>query len=95
MKPHLKWTLITGTVLTLGGPIVGACATVLGMMQAFAVLGKEGAANMTGMSSAISNVLIFTVAGIIVGGIGVVVLLIGLILWLNAKPKPSAHSPTP
>lgn len=93
MKPQLKWTLISGTVLTLGGPMLGISATVLGMMQTFNTLEKEGIADMAGTSSAVSNVLIFTVAGILVGAVGVIFLLAGLILWLASRSKTPATSP--
>lgn len=93
MKPQLKWTLITGAVLTLGGPMLGISLTVLSMMQTFNTLEKEGVADMTGMSSTISYALIFTASGILAGVIGVIVLLIGLFLWLASRSKTSATSP--
>ncbi len=47
-------------------PMIGLSGTVLGMMSAFAVLGQSGVANMTGLSTAISEVLIATATGLMV-----------------------------
>ncbi|GAB4241647.1 MAG: hypothetical protein OHK005_04900 [Candidatus Methylacidiphilales bacterium] len=62
LKSHNNYLSVIGVV----APMVGLTGTVLGMMSAFAVLGQGGVANMTGLSSAISAVLIATAAGLIV-----------------------------
>ncbi|MFQ3669865.1 MAG: MotA/TolQ/ExbB proton channel family protein [Verrucomicrobiia bacterium] len=62
LKSHNNYLSVIGVV----APMVGLTGTVLGMMEAFAVLGQGGVANMTGLSSAISAVLIATAAGLIV-----------------------------
>jgi len=54
------------SVIGVVAPMVGLAGTVAGMMKAFAVLGQSGVANMTGLSSAISEVLIATLAGLVV-----------------------------
>jgi biopolymer transport protein ExbB len=54
------------SVIGVVSPMIGLTGTVLGMMKAFAVLGSQGVANMTGLSAAISEVLIATAAGLIV-----------------------------
>ncbi|MDX6765515.1 MAG: MotA/TolQ/ExbB proton channel family protein [Candidatus Methylacidiphilales bacterium] len=54
------------SVIGVVSPMVGLAGTVAGMMKAFAVLGQSGVANMTGLSSAISEVLIATLAGLVV-----------------------------
>jgi len=38
-KPAVKWTMITGGVLTIGGPVLGVLGTVIGMMFSFNTLG--------------------------------------------------------
>lgn len=62
LKAHNSYLSVIGVV----SPMVGLTGTVVGMMQAFAVLGKSGAADMTGLSAAISGVLIATAAGLVV-----------------------------
>lgn len=52
------------SVIGVTAPMIGLTGTVLGMMKAFAVLGQSGVANMTGLSSAISEVLIATASGL-------------------------------
>jgi biopolymer transport protein ExbB len=52
------------SVIGVTAPMIGLTGTVLGMMKAFAVLGQSGVANMTGLSAAISEVLIATASGL-------------------------------
>ena len=54
------------SVIGVVAPMIGLTGTVLGMMKAFATLGTSGVANMTGLSSAISEVLIATASGLTV-----------------------------
>jgi len=54
------------SVIGVVSPMIGLTGTVLGMMSAFAVLGQSGVANMTGLSAAISQVLIATATGLMV-----------------------------
>jgi biopolymer transport protein ExbB len=54
------------SVIGVVAPMIGLTGTVLGMMSAFAVLGQSGVANMTGLSAAISQVLIATATGLMV-----------------------------
>jgi biopolymer transport protein ExbB len=54
------------SVIGVVSPMIGLTGTVLGMMKAFATLGQSGVANMTGLSSAISEVLIATASGLAV-----------------------------
>jgi len=62
LKAHNSYLSVIGVI----SPMVGLTGTVVGMMQAFAVLGKSGAADMTGLSTAISGVLIATASGLVV-----------------------------
>jgi biopolymer transport protein ExbB len=62
LKSHNNYLSVIGVV----SPMVGLTGTVLGMMEAFSVLGQEGVANMTGLSTAISTVLIATASGLMV-----------------------------
>jgi biopolymer transport protein ExbB len=54
------------SVIGVVAPMIGLTGTVLGMMSAFSVLGSQGVANMTGLSAAISQVLIATATGLMV-----------------------------
>ena len=54
------------SVIGVVSPMIGLTGTVLGMMKAFATLGESGVTNMTGLSSAISEVLIATASGLAV-----------------------------
>lgn len=62
LKSNNNYLSVIGVV----APMVGLTGTVLGMMKAFSVLGSGGVGNMTGLASAISEVLIATAAGLIV-----------------------------
>lgn len=54
------------SVIGVVAPMVGLAGTVAGMMKAFAVIGSSGMKDMTGLASAISAVLIATLAGLVV-----------------------------
>jgi biopolymer transport protein ExbB len=54
------------SVIGVVSPMIGLAGTVAGMMKAFAIIGSEGMKNMGGLASAISAVLIATLAGLIV-----------------------------
>lgn len=62
LKSHNNYLSVIGVV----APMVGLTGTVLGMMNAFAVLGQSGVKDMTGLSTAISTVLIATASGLMV-----------------------------
>ncbi|MDX6765405.1 MAG: MotA/TolQ/ExbB proton channel family protein [Candidatus Methylacidiphilales bacterium] len=48
-------------------PMLGLLGTVMGMIKAFENLGHSGVADMTGLSAAISEVLVTTAGGLVVG----------------------------
>jgi biopolymer transport protein ExbB/TolQ len=87
MKPPIKWTLVCGGMLVLGGPLLGLLGTVIGMMSCFHTLGAEGTADVQGLSSGISGVLIFSVVGFILGGVGIVVMIAGLIAFYRSRKQ--------
>lgn len=49
------------------GPMLGFLGTVLGMIKTFNVIAMEGSANMNSMAGGISEAMITTAAGLIVG----------------------------
>ena len=94
MKPALKWTIIAGGAATLCGPAIGALGTVIGMMGAFNTLGASGVASPEKLSVDISITLMSTAIGLIVGGIGLLVFLTALIVWLCTRKGAPTTSPT-
>ena len=92
MKPAVKWTMIVGAALTLGGPMLGVLGTVIGMMSSFNTLGKSGTADTEALASDIGVTLMSTAGGIIIGGIGFLVIIVGLIIWLVMR---KTESPPP
>lgn len=87
MKPALKWTMIIGGAMTLGGPALGVAGTVISMMSSFNTLGKSGVSDMDSLSSNISATLIATAGGIIIGIVGLIILVIALVVWLLTREK--------
>jgi len=85
--------MIVGGALTIGGPMMGVLGTVLGMIQGFGTLEKAGVADPAGLASNIGVALVSTFIGIGLGGIGVVVLIVGFIMWQAGKS--SSTSPPP
>ena len=77
--------MIVGGAVTIGGPMLGVLGTVLGMMQGFETLDKSGVADPDGLASNIGVALISTLIGIGVGGVGLIALTVGLIMWFSAK----------
>jgi biopolymer transport protein ExbB/TolQ len=72
--------IVAGAVMMLS-PFIGLAGTVFGMIKAFQVLGSSGVADPEVLGGAIGEVLISTVAGIIVAIPGVL-LFIGCIVGL-------------
>jgi biopolymer transport protein ExbB/TolQ len=85
MNPAAKWTLITGGVLTLCGPVIGLLGTVISMMGSFKTLETSGVSDTDALASDISMTLLTTTGGIILGGIGVAILIVGLVIWLATR----------
>ena len=87
MNPLAKWFLIGGGALTLGGPALGVLGTVIGMMSSFDTLGKAGVADPESLASHIGITLMSTVAGFVLGIIGVCLLAAGVIILIATRRK--------
>ena len=72
---------VTGAMLQLGGPVIGAIGTAIGMMHAFDTLGATGPTDPQRLSTNIGEVLIFTVIGLGVGLIGIALLCVALFVY--------------
>ncbi len=94
MNPFAKWFLILGSILTLGGPALGAVGTVIGMMGTFRTLGKEGVVGPESLAAQVHFSLISMAAGLVVAGVGVFLLVSGFIILMATKQK-SAPPPLP
>jgi biopolymer transport protein ExbB len=69
---HVRSTRMRGwlnylSAIGVTAPMLGLLGTVTGMIKAFENLGSSGVADMTGLSAAISEVLVTTAGGLIVG----------------------------
>lgn len=69
---HVRATRMRGwlnylSAIGVTAPMLGLLGTVTGMIKAFENLGRSGVADMTGLSAAISEVLVTTAGGLIVG----------------------------
>lgn len=69
---HVRATSMRGwlnylSAIGVTAPMLGLLGTVTGMIKAFENLGHSGVADMTGLSGAISEVLVATAGGLIVG----------------------------
>jgi biopolymer transport protein ExbB len=69
---HVRATRMRGwlnylSAIGVTAPMLGLLGTVTGMIKAFENLGSSGVADMTGLSAAISEVLVTTAGGLIVG----------------------------
>jgi len=91
MKPLPKGLLIGGLVLFLGAPMAGFLLTVLGMVGAFNTLGQNGISDPKLLSAHIGTVLTATFAGLVVGAIGLLIVVLAAILHFATRPVP----PTP
>jgi biopolymer transport protein ExbB/TolQ len=92
MKPEHKKPLIgivTGAVLTALGPLVGLLITVVSLSRFFAVVEGDSvdpANKAKVLASGISWSMTATAIGIGLGGLGLVVLIVSLVMFLRAKP---------
>jgi biopolymer transport protein ExbB len=92
MSFALKNTLIWSGIVTIVAPMLGLAGTVIGMMSSFQSLGQSGVANMEGLSSNISVVLISAAIGCGIGLVGFITLITALIYYFANRNK-SATSP--
>ena len=81
MKPNHKSPLLTGLALVILGPCIGIAGTIFGMVGAFGEMGRSEAADPAQLSAEISKTLYSTVAGLIVGFVGLVFIIVGAVRW--------------
>jgi biopolymer transport protein ExbB/TolQ len=101
MKPEQKKPLIgivSGAVLVALGPVVGLIVTVVSLQQSFSAV--EGNAidpsnKAKVLASGISSSMNATAIGIGLAGVGLVVLIVSLAMFLRAKPAAELPSRTP
>ena len=78
MNTKGKKLAITGSILLLGGPILGYVGTIIGMLSAFQTMGSEGTENTEALASDIGFSLVTTSIGLCIGIIGGIMMLIAL-----------------
>jgi len=90
-RERRRWmrVAIVGAVL-LAGPILGLVGTVIGMMMSFRRIETMKAPTPGDLAEGVNLSLLATLAGLVLGAIGVVLLVIGLVrLHGSAGPSPS------
>ncbi len=63
------------------GPFIGVAGTVLGMIRAFQEMGSSGVGDPGSLSKPIGEVLISTAVGMVASFVGLVLMLIGFVLY--------------
>ena len=81
--------IVIGCLLTLG-PLWGLIGTVLGMMNAFTTLGKQGVSDPAALSASVGEVLVSTAVGIFVAPIGAIILAVCIVVLVRSQQKPPA-----
>ena len=88
LNPHLFrrrrfWgrAMIWATVFVIVPPLLGALGTVVGMVQAFGVLGETGHADPAELAGDISFALLTTMWGLIIAAPAFVFLLIAMVRY--------------
>jgi len=87
-----KWPvvgIIVGILLMLTS-LIGPLGTMLGMARAFETLGASGPGDPEVLASAISETLIASAAGIIVGIPGFILFVVSLVFFFVERSKPQA-----
>jgi hypothetical protein len=87
MSTAVKVLLIVGLSLLAVGPCSGVGGTVLGILEVYetmALAGEMGDPSL--MAAGISKALVSTVFGLVIGGLGLLVTLIGLIVYIATRP---------
>ena len=84
--------MIGGGAVALGAPSSGLLATIFGMTRSFAVLKESGVSDPKLLADAVGQTLVATASGLFIGGMGLVVFLGGLIVWLAQR---SGSTPPP
>jgi len=93
VKPAIKYMLIAGIIGTLGPIMIGFLITIWGMIRAFHTLGSAGISDPQALANAIGTSLVATMAGIVVGMLGLVVFVTALILHFATKTQTPPPSP--
>ena len=92
MKKTVKWPLIIGAILFIGGPVIGVSGTVIGMIGAFGTLSESGTADPEKLSSDVSASLITTLIGIPVGLLGLGLLVFSLVAFLVTRGQTASNN---
>lgn len=88
-----KWLIagiVIGSILT-AAPLLGMVGTAIGMMRAFSALGSTGISDPHALSEAIGTSLLSTATGFFVFPVGVLILTVSLVLFVQlrkATPPP-------
>lgn len=97
MKPAFKWMMIIGGLLTVGGPVFGMLATVMGMTRSIEILGSGGVGSAEQLSAGIGQSLVSTAVGMVLAFVGVALFFSGLIGCLverkRLKSQPAGEVP--
>jgi biopolymer transport protein ExbB/TolQ len=88
VKPQIKWMLITGGVLTLGGPFLGILLTVIGMIGAFHSLGDQGISDPAILAHHVGLTLWATMGGLVAAIIGMSMMVIAAVLHFTIRSSP-------
>ena len=89
MQAHFRRGMVAGGMLLLGAPALGLLGTLAGMSDSFALLAHGLPAGTRERAATISLSLWSTLAGLALGALGLVVLLVCLALWLHQRSKRS------
>lgn len=88
----IKKLLIWGVSLTIIPPILGLAGTVIGMVNSFSASAQSsGSQNAEALAQNIFFALYATVAGLFFSLIGIVLLIICLVKYLNNKQKTATN----
>lgn len=93
MQRIVKWPLIAGIILFIGGPAIGLLATVIAMIGAFNTASESGPADPEKLSADISTSLMTTAIGIPVGILGAILLIFSLVAYLITRNHNPSHHP--
>jgi biopolymer transport protein ExbB/TolQ len=88
MKNAAFWTMMGGGVVAVAAPAIGAVGSVVAMTRGFSVLEKSGVAEPAELALAVGDSLTRTLYGLCGGGLGLVIFVVGFLMWCLAKKSP-------
>ena len=89
MKPAVKWPLISGIALTISGAVVGLGGSILSFIRTFSTVAQPGVSDPGTLNTEMSNALISTMIGGLIGALGLALLVVALIIHLTASKQSS------